>query len=69
MATNTDDTHIIREEFHKAHALFQEIKNTIFVDSEDFSECSWGMSDDYPIAIEEGSTLIRVGSNIFGARM
>ncbi len=69
MATNTNDAHIIREEFHKAHALFQEIKNTIFVDSEDFSECSWGMSDDYPIAIEEGSTLIRVGSNIFGARM
>ena len=44
------------------------LKNEYFSDSKNFMEISMGMSDDYLIAIEEGSTLIRVGSKIFGAR-
>ena len=68
MATNTDDAKQIQEEFHKIHELFVELKNTLCKDDPYFSEVSMGMSHDYPIAIQEGSTLIRVGTNIFGQR-
>lgn len=68
MATNTDDEAQIREEFHTLHALFEELKASYFKDVPTFKELSMGMSDDYPIAIEEGSTLIRVGTKIFGER-
>lgn len=68
MASNTDNESQIRHEFQIAHNLFNEIKSTYFSNNYNFKECSWGMSDDYPIAIEEGSTLIRVGSKIFGKR-
>lgn len=68
MATNTDDETQIREEFHTLHALFEELKASYFKDVSTFKELSMGMSDDYPIAIEEGSTLIRVGTKIFGER-
>lgn len=68
MASNVDDTVQIRNEFHRAHLFYNKVKEMFFAQEEDFRECSWGMSDDYPIAIEEGSTLIRVGSKIFGAR-
>jgi pyridoxal phosphate enzyme (YggS family) len=68
MATNTDDEAQIREEFHTLHALFEELKASYFKDVSTFKELSMGMSDDYPIAIEEGSTLIRVGTKIFGER-
>ena len=68
MATNTDDEAQIREEFHTLHALFEDLKESYFKDAPTFKELSMGMSDDYPIAIEEGSTLIRVGTKIFGER-
>lgn len=68
MASNVDDTVQIRNEFHRAQLFYNKVKEMFFAQEEDFRECSWGMSDDYPIAIEEGSTLIRVGSKIFGAR-
>ena len=68
MATNTDDTNQIRQEFESLHHFFQEIKNTYFADREEFKEISMGMSHDYLFAIEAGSTLVRVGSHIFGER-
>ena len=66
MASNTDDTKQIEEEFATVQKLFNEIKETYFADNERFNIISAGMSDDYPIAIEHGSTHIRVGSSIFG---
>ena len=68
MATNTDDVALIASEFEQAKTLFHRIKEKYFSDSDTFNECSWGMSGDYPIAIEHGSTLIRIGSMIFGER-
>lgn len=68
MATNTDDKALIASEFEQAKTLFHRIKEKYFSDSDTFNECSWGMSGDYPIAIEHGSTLIRIGSMIFGER-
>ena len=68
MATNTDDEEEISKEFDTLACFFQEIKGTYFPDSPTFKEISMGMSDDYPLAIEKGSTLIRVGSKIFGER-
>ena len=69
MASNTDDEAQIRREFHLAHKLFLRYKSLYFADKEYFKECSWGMSHDYPIAVEEGATLVRVGSYIFGERI
>ena len=69
MASNTDDMAQVRSEFHLAYELFKELKTEAFANAPYFKECSWGMSHDYPIAIEEGSTLIRVGSKIFGERV
>lgn len=68
MATNTEDEALIASEFEQAKTLFHRIKEKYFSDSNTFNECSWGMSGDYPIAIEHGSTLIRIGSMIFGER-
>ena len=68
MATNTDDESLIHSEFHEVKELFDELKARHFQSGSTFSELSMGMSDDYKIAIEEGSTMIRVGSLIFGAR-
>ena len=68
MATNTDDEAQIRQEFRFLHSFFKELKESYFKDEPAFKELSMGMSDDYPIAIEEGSTLIRVGTMIFGER-
>ncbi len=68
MATYTDDTIQIRKEFSVLKGIFTTLKNKFFAESASFCEISMGMSDDYLIAIEEGSTLIRVGSKIFGAR-
>ena len=69
MASNTDDEAQIRRAFHLAHKLFLRYKSLYFADKEYFKECSWGMSHDYPIAVEEGATLVRVGSYIFGERI
>jgi len=68
MATFTDNQTQIRSEFHHLKTLFDKIKAEFFAGENSFSELSMGMSDDYRTAIEEGSTLVRVGSMIFGAR-
>ena len=68
MATYTDDESQIRKEFRVLKNIFKTLKNEYFSDSDYFTEISMGMSDDYPIALDEGSTMIRVGSKIFGAR-
>lgn len=68
MASFTDDSGQIRTEFKKLKNLFDELKSTYFVNNSAFSEISIGMSSDYTIAIEEGSSIIRVGSSIFGSR-
>ncbi len=68
MATNTDDEEQIRSEFRTIHNLFREMKAKYFATDDAFAQISMGMSGDYPIAIEEGATLIRVGSSIFGHR-
>lgn len=68
MATFTENTEQIRQEFQNLHAIYQQLKSNYFSSNSEFKEISMGMSDDYPIAMEEGSTLIRVGSKIFGKR-
>lgn len=68
MATNTEDEAQIRREFSTLSALFRRIKETYFKEVPAFKEISMGMSDDYQLAIEEGSTLVRIGSRIFGVR-
>ena len=68
MATFTDDHDQVRREFHHLHQIFDELKTRYFSQNPDFKELSMGMTEDYPIAIEEGSTLIRIGSAIFGPR-
>ena len=69
MASLTDDTEQIRREMQTARDFFDEIKAQYFAGDEAFCERSWGMSDDYPIALETGSTMIRVGTKIFGPRV
>ena len=68
MATLTDDTTRIRKEFFLLHDLFEKVRTEGNVTKEDFSTLSMGMSSDYPIAVEIGSTMVRVGSAIFGKR-
>lgn len=68
MASNVDDNEQIKSEFCSLNRFFKEIKQAYFADSEDFKEISMGMSHDYPLAVEAGSTLVRVGSKIFGER-
>lgn len=65
MATNTPDNQTITDEFNKVHAIFNHLKNTYFKDKTDFDTLSMGMSGDYPLAIQAGSTLVRIGSKIF----
>lgn len=72
MASNTDDEARIRRDFRLAHDTFLQAR-TILQERAPaaaslFTECSMGMSDDWPIAVEEGATLIRIGSSIFGPR-
>ncbi len=68
MATNTDDNEQIEKEFCSLSSFFKEVKDSWFTDTEAFRELSMGMSHDYHQAIAAGSTLIRVGSKIFGDR-
>ena len=68
MATFTDHTDIVRQEFKRLKAIFEQLKTNFFQNKTYFNEISMGMSDDYKIAIEEGSTIIRIGSAIFGER-
>lgn len=68
MGSNTDDLEQVRNEFRQIKQLFDELKRTYFADEPSFCQLSEGMTDDYPIAIEEGSTIVRIGSMIFGER-
>jgi PLP dependent protein len=68
MATFTDDMIQIRKEFKELAEIFKKLEQNYFSNSSFFNTLSMGMSSDYRIAIEEGSTMIRVGSNIFGER-
>ena len=68
MATYTDDESKIRQEFSSLKSFFEEMKSKVFSGYSSFCEVSMGMSHDYPVALEEGSTMIRLGSKIFGTR-
>lgn len=68
IATNTENKDTIRSEFRGLASLFGHIKEKYFPSETSFSELSMGMSDDYSVAIEEGSTMVRIGSSIFGVR-
>ncbi|MFC2107743.1 YggS family pyridoxal phosphate-dependent enzyme, partial [Bacteroidota bacterium] len=68
MATFTDNETILRNEFSKLNNIFLEIKKKYFADNDCFKEISMGMTGDYKMAIEEGSTMVRIGTAIFGER-
>ncbi len=68
MATFTDDKKQVRQEFQKLKLGFDFLKENHFRNQESFKEISMGMSDDYKMAIEEGSTMVRIGSLLFGKR-
>lgn len=69
MATFTDDESLIESEFRQIRKAFDDIKQQYFPEDDKFSYCSMGMSDDYPLAIECGSNIVRVGTGIFGERI
>ena len=69
MASLTDDREQIRREMQTARDFFDEAKAKYFDDDDAFCERSWGMSDDYPIALETGTTMVRIGTAIFGPRV
>ena len=69
MATNTDDMEQVRKEFRGLKQFFDRVRKQYFYDKPDFNELSMGMSHDYKIAVEEGSTIVRIGSLIFGPRV
>ena len=68
IATHTEDTSLIRKEFQSLNNLFKQVKETYFLNDDNFSYKSWGMSDDYQLALQENSNIIRIGSAIFGNR-
>ncbi len=68
MATFTDNKEQIRREFNQLYHFFQTLKQEFFPHDEVFKEISMGMSGDYKIAIDEGSTMVRIGTRIFGKR-
>jgi PLP dependent protein len=68
MATYTDDENIVRNEFRILRDYFDQLRLSFFANDASFCEISMGMSGDYKIAIEEGSTMVRIGSAIFGER-
>ena len=69
MASHIDDEQQIAQEFDKASQFFDEVKAQYFADDDAFCERSWGMSHDYKIAVRHGSTMVRVGTTIFGPRV
>jgi pyridoxal phosphate enzyme (YggS family) len=69
MASNVDDERQIASEFQQASDFFDEVKARFFADDDAFCERSWGMSDDYPIAVGHRSTMVRIGTAIFGPRV
>lgn len=68
MATFTDDMDWVRKEFQKLKKLFDFLKTSYFAGDDRFCEISMGMTSDYHVAIEEGSTMVRIGTAIFGER-
>lgn len=68
MASFTDDTEQVRSEFEHLARYFKSIQNKFFKNKPEFKEISMGMSGDYPLAIECGSTMVRIGTSIFGER-
>lgn len=68
MATFTDNTNQVRAEFRHLRRIFERLRTTYFADAAHFREISMGMSSDWEIAVEEGSTIVRIGSLIFGPR-
>jgi pyridoxal phosphate enzyme (YggS family) len=69
MATFSENDDLTRKEFRSLSDTFKKVQSAFFIDQPDFREISMGMSGDYKIAVEEGSTLVRVGSSIFGERI
>ena len=69
MASNTDDEQQISSEFQTASDFFDEMKQQYFPTDENFKERSWGMSDDYLLAVKQRSTMVRIGTAIFGPRV
>jgi len=69
MASNVDDQQQIAAEFQQAADLFDEVKQQFFAADDAFCERSWGMSADFPIAVTHGSTMVRIGTDIFGPRV
>ena len=68
MATFTDNKIQVKQEFQKLKRVFDALKKNYFKDNPSFKDISMGMSDDYKMAIEEGSTMVRIGSLLFGKR-
>jgi pyridoxal phosphate enzyme (YggS family) len=68
IATHSPDEAVVRSEFQQLKQHFDYLKERYFAQDEAFREISMGMSADYPLAVAEGSTLVRVGSAIFGSR-
>lgn len=68
MATFTDNENQVKSEFRKLKEIFTELKQTCFQSDDHFKEISMGMSGDWELAIQEGSTMVRIGSSIFGSR-
>ncbi len=69
MASHVDDDSQIASEFDTAARFFDEVKAKYFANEDSFCERSWGMSHDYQIAVKHGSTMVRVGTTIFGPRV
>ena len=68
MASHTDDQARVRDDFRRIRAIFEHLKGGFFAGRSEFKEVSMGMSHDWRIAVDEGSTLIRLGTSIFGER-
>jgi uncharacterized pyridoxal phosphate-containing UPF0001 family protein len=68
MASFSDDLKVVHSEFQQLRSIYDHLKNNYFAQHNSFKEISMGMSGDYEIAIQEGSTMVRVGGLIFGSR-
>ncbi|NJB85617.1 hypothetical protein GGR26_001362 [Lewinella marina] len=68
MATYTDDKEQVAQEFRTLHEIYSSVKEEFFLDEPTFSEISMGMSGDYEVALQQGSTLVRIGSRLLGER-
>ena len=68
MASHTDDEKRIHSDFRKVFNLYESLKSEYFSNDNSFAYRSWGMSEDYKIAVQEGSNIVRIGTRIFGER-